>query len=226
MGGADIPCIMHKSAAEWRSCAHAAESRLADGRIGPLQWHSTLGYSDPTPWGNIQRLEGPGHAFNVIAGPTIGAMLARMGAEVIKIDPVSPFYGPGVTVLYGIVANIGKQSLLLNVSRPDGREFLNTLIRDSDVIIINSTPRSLERIGMTHAGASAKINPRILLTRFDAWGGPAEAGVCQFCRLRRQYSSGNRHHGTVRRGLDTRRRKMPTSEPSMSSPALRAPLQR
>lgn len=175
LGGADIPCIMHKSAAEWRSCAHAAESRLfADGRIGPLHWHSTLGYSDPTPGETFKDLRVLDMS-NVIAGPTIGAMLARMGAEVIKIDPVSPFYGPGVTVLYGIVANIGKQSLLLNVSRPDGREFLNTLIRDSDVIIINSTPRSLERIGMTHAELR-KINPRILLTRFDAWGGPTEAG--------------------------------------------------
>ena len=112
---------------------------------------------------------------NVIAGPTIGAMLARAGAEVVKVDPVTPFYGPGVTIIYGIVVNIGKKSILLDVSKPTGRKFLNTLIGESDVIIVNQTSESLSRLNMD-AESLSEINPDIILMQFDAWGGCLEKG--------------------------------------------------
>ena len=61
---------------------------------------------------------------NVIAGPTIAGTLARCGARVIKIDAVQPTFDPWNTIVMGIYANRGKQSVLLDVKTAQGREVL------------------------------------------------------------------------------------------------------
>ncbi len=47
---------------------------------------------------------------NVIAGPTIGSILSRFGAQVISIDPVSPTMDPWNAIIFGMHAGRGKQS--------------------------------------------------------------------------------------------------------------------
>jgi len=113
---------------------------------------------------------------NVIAGPTIGAVLARFGARVTKVDPVRPTYAPDVTVVYGLAANVGKRSVLLDVTdeAPGGGRFaFDALLARSDVLVANATTASLARLGCTPERL-ARVQPELVLCRFDAWGGPAD----------------------------------------------------
>ena len=112
---------------------------------------------------------------NVIAGPTIGAALARFGAEVTKIDPVEPTYAPETTVLYGLCANVGKRSVLRDVKDEEsgGLDAFTRLVSRSDVLVANATSDSLARLKCSPKDLET-LNPRLVLCRFDAWGGPNE----------------------------------------------------
>lgn len=113
---------------------------------------------------------------NVIAGPTIGSTLARYGAEVIKVDAPTPSYSPEITVVYGLAANAGKRSILLDAKdEAGGRAAIEALIRRCDVVVLNATSEGADRLGMTPARLR-EIHPDVVLARFDAYGGPNEKG--------------------------------------------------
>lgn len=201
LGNAAVPAIAHRSMQEWMSNEHATRSGLVvqkarEWQIAPLGWFSEGENDDGARFSRAaakqQKQQMPDDAgagdndnvlsdirvldlSNVIAGPTIGAMLARFGADVIKIDPPKPAYAPTVSVVYGLAANLGKKSILLDITTPEGRDVLDSLIRTSDMLIINCTPASLRRARLTQSDLH-RINPRILLVHFDAWGGPLEDG--------------------------------------------------
>jgi crotonobetainyl-CoA:carnitine CoA-transferase CaiB-like acyl-CoA transferase len=109
---------------------------------------------------------------NVIAGPTIASTLARFGARVIKIDPVRPTFDPWNTIVMGIYANRGKESVLLDVKSPGGREALARLIARADIITINAADKQLAPLGLSFDQVTA-INPRAVLCHLDAFGGPS-----------------------------------------------------
>ncbi|MDR9754932.1 CoA transferase [Pseudomonas sp. SZMC_28357] len=108
---------------------------------------------------------------NVIAGPTIAGTLTRFGARVIKLDAAQPTFDPWNTVACGLYANLGKESLLVDVKTPEGKEILRDLIRTVDIITINATSQQLEALGLTQQQLDA-INPRVILCHLDAFGGP------------------------------------------------------
>ena len=128
---------------------------------------------------------------NVIAGPTIGGMLARYGATVIKVDPAKPTYDALVAVFMGVPINTGKRSLLANIkagggggggvggaagagaaaAAATGKEILRRLVRWGDVVLVNQTSAQLRSLGIDEASLKA-INPHVILSQFDAFGGP------------------------------------------------------
>ncbi len=109
---------------------------------------------------------------NVIAGPTIAGTLARFGAEVVSIDPPQPTLDPWNSTVFGMQANQGKSSLLLDLKSPQGQEVLQRMLPDFDIITINASDAQLERLGLTQQ-ALQQHNPEIILCQFDAYGGPA-----------------------------------------------------
>jgi crotonobetainyl-CoA:carnitine CoA-transferase CaiB-like acyl-CoA transferase len=108
---------------------------------------------------------------NVIAGPTIAGTLARFGAQVISIDPPTPALDPWNSTVFGIQANQGKQSLLLDLKTPQGQETLQRLLPEIDVITVNASDAQLSRLGINFEQLKL-LNPSIILCQFDAYGGP------------------------------------------------------
>lgn len=127
----------------------------------------------PTATGNSAWLQGIRvlDLTNVIAGPTIGSTLARFGAQVTLVQPVSPSVDPWNAVVFGLHAHRGKESLLLNLRSELGQEALAKLIRQSDVITLNGTDEQRDALGLT-AERLAVLNPRLILVQLDAFGGP------------------------------------------------------
>ncbi len=108
---------------------------------------------------------------NVIAGPTVAATLARFGAEVIKLDPTKPTYGPYLTIIIGLHANRGKRSILVDIKKEKEKDVLHRLIQLADVITFNGPDRQLKPLGIDLKSLKA-VNPNIILCMNDAWGGP------------------------------------------------------
>ncbi|GII97274.1 CoA transferase [Sinosporangium siamense] len=108
---------------------------------------------------------------NVIAGPVIGATLARFGAEVVKIDPPTPGFDPYHTVVIGMHSQRGKRSVLADLRTPAGREVLDRLLPTVDVVTFNGSERQLGDLGLDPRRLR-EIRPEIVLVRVDAYGGP------------------------------------------------------
>lgn len=108
---------------------------------------------------------------NVIAGPTVGSTLARFGAEVTLVQPVEPSVDPWNTIVFGLQAQRGKESLLLDLGTGEGQSVLEKLIAASDVVTVNGTDAQRARLGLGEARLMA-ANPRLILVQIDAFGGP------------------------------------------------------
>ena len=186
-GKAGIPCAAHRTTCEWLQSTHAIESGLVfsnhikDIRPAPIAWFHTDAHAFPSASNAIPKFTKPPplqcldeiqilDLSNVIAGPTIGTMLARCGANVIKLDHPNPTYDPLITIIYGAIANIGKKSILVDIKTPKGWEIFKELIKKTDIIVVNATTECLKRLCLT-AKELQTINPHIIITQFDAWSG-------------------------------------------------------
>ena len=108
---------------------------------------------------------------NVIAGPHSAAFLARFGAEIVKLDPVKPLYDPLIGTLFTFQTGVGKQSALVDITHPDGREVFERLVKSVDIVVINAPERQIEPLGLDHETLQA-INPGVIFCRLDCLGGP------------------------------------------------------
>ncbi|MFT6916643.1 MAG: crotonobetainyl-CoA:carnitine CoA-transferase CaiB-like acyl-CoA transferase [Motiliproteus sp.] len=108
---------------------------------------------------------------NVIAGPHSTAFLARFGAEVIKLDTVTPLYDPLIGILFTFQTGVGKQSALVDIMTEEGREVFNRLVRSVDMVVINAPERQMKPLGLDHDSLQA-VNPGVLFCRLDCLGGP------------------------------------------------------
>lgn len=85
---------------------------------------------------------------NSVATPTCSRILADLGADVIKVEPLSG--DPVRSIGLGFsLANRNKRSLALDLKAPGAGEVLARLMRWADVATVNQTPNVLAALGMT-----------------------------------------------------------------------------
>jgi CoA:oxalate CoA-transferase len=119
-------------------------------------------------------------ATHVMAGPFCTYQLALLGAEVIRVEPLSVadpvrMHGPdsdlnrrGMGTSF-LAQNAGKRSLGLNLKHPDGQAIFRRLAAQSDVVVENFRPGVLERIGLG-ADALRRVNPRLIYCALSGFG--------------------------------------------------------
>lgn len=112
-----------------------------------------------------------------IAGPYAGALLADMGAEVIKIEP--PDGGEerrfGGAARYrgntrmSLSLNRGKKGMCINLKKEEGREVVYKLVEKADIVIQNFVPGAAERLGIDYETLS-KIKKDLVFISSTAFG--------------------------------------------------------
>lgn len=101
---------------------------------------------------------------HMVMGPTCGMILADMGAEVIKVEPIE---GDRTRHLLGAGAgffpmfNRNKKSILINLQDPAGAEVARRLCATADVVAENFKPGSMAKYGLDYTSLSAS-NPRLI----------------------------------------------------------------
>ena len=112
----------------------------------------------------------------VIAGPWCGALLADMGADVIKVEGVAdadesrtwPPHKDGESAAY-LLFNRNKRGMTLDLKSPDGVEIVKKLVAGADVLIENFRTGTMESFGLGYDVLS-QINPRLVYCSVSAFG--------------------------------------------------------
>ena len=173
-------CGEHSGAVDWpapapaRAAAPAAVAAPAGGAPAPdAPWRlplSGIRVIDCTAWW---------------AGPAATAVLASLGADVIKVEsatrpdymrfasarpPTEEQWWEWGALFHG--ANVGKRGITLDLTRPEGVEaFERTLIAatTADVLVENYTPRVMEQFGLGWERMH-EVNPDLVMVRMPAFG--------------------------------------------------------
>ena len=105
---------------------------------------------------------------HMVMGPTCGMVLADLGAEVIKVEPIGQGYeGDSTRKLLGSGAgffplfNRNKKSLALDLKTPEGKEAVLRLIATADIVSENFKPGTMQKLGLDYESLK-KLNPRLI----------------------------------------------------------------
>lgn len=106
------------------------------------------------------------------AGPSCTQALAWLGADVVKIE--APGIGDPGRVLAGTDAyfwnwNLNKQSVVLNLRNPEGRQVLLDLVPKFDVMIENYAPGVIKRLDLEYETIK-KVHPSIIYAQVKGYG--------------------------------------------------------
>lgn len=101
---------------------------------------------------------------HMVMGPTAGVILADLGADVTKIEPLN---GDNTRRLKGSGAgyfpmyNRNKKSLCIDLKSDQGKEVVLKLISEADILIENFRPGAMDKLGFGYETLN-KINPRLI----------------------------------------------------------------
>jgi crotonobetainyl-CoA:carnitine CoA-transferase CaiB-like acyl-CoA transferase len=101
---------------------------------------------------------------HMVMGPTCGLVLADLGADVIKVEPLT---GDSTRRLLGSGSgffgtfNRNKKSLAVDVKQPRGREIVLRLLANADIFSENFKSGTMDKLGFGHEALS-RLNPRLI----------------------------------------------------------------
>lgn len=146
-----------------RGIAHPIEVRAAPGPTAPppARWR-TPGRRKPLEGVKVVDLGA------WIAGPFTSKLLAELGAEVIKVEPIE---GDPVRPMYRIIASVsrGKRSLAVDLKSETGRALVHRLIAGADIALHNMRVGVADRLGLDRASLR-KANPDLVILESTAYG--------------------------------------------------------
>jgi formyl-CoA transferase len=128
--------------------------------------------TSPKPLDGVKVLE----LGQLIAGPFAGKFFAEFGAEVIKIEP--PEGGDPLrqwrklhngTSLWWYVQGRNKKSVTTNLRTPEGQDIVRKLARETDILIENFRPGTMEKWGLGYESLAAD-NPGLVMLRLSGFG--------------------------------------------------------
>ena len=120
-------------------------------------------------------------AASMVMVPSVGAVLADYGAQVVKIEPLEGDLNrrghkiPGMPIqdtdsgYCFLPDNRGKRSLALDLKAPESAGILRRLLEGADVFLTNIRPRPLERLGLGWPALQA-LNPRLIYAQGTGFG--------------------------------------------------------
>jgi crotonobetainyl-CoA:carnitine CoA-transferase CaiB-like acyl-CoA transferase len=154
-----------------------------------------------------------------VAGPYCARMLGDFGANVIKVEPPEgeparrsgPFPGdhpdPEQSGMF-LYLNANKRGVTLDPSTPSGRNLLLELVTRADVLVENTTPGTLESMGIGWDDLQ-QVNPKLVMTSITPFGqtGPyrdyAPEEITFFAMSGRMYAHGVEGRPPLRYAPDT-----------------------
>ena len=106
---------------------------------------------------------------NLIAGPNAGRLLADLGADVIKFEPLDGDMSRPIGRTYFFNLNAHKRSMSVNTRTPEGKEVAQKVAATADVLLANMRPGATERMGIGPE-VLKRLNPRIIETHVTGYG--------------------------------------------------------
>jgi CoA:oxalate CoA-transferase len=113
----------------------------------------------------------------VLSGPTCARMLADAGARIIKIErpgtgddtrAMGPFLPDGTSEYYRF-ANLGKESIAIDLKDPEGLALVKRMIAKADVVVENFRPGVMAKLGLAPDDLVA-AHPRLIVCSISGFG--------------------------------------------------------
>ena len=111
-----------------------------------------------------------------VAAPYCAALLADLGADVIRVEKpgggedrfITPLAEDGSGPCY-LQSNRGKRAMTLNPMKPEGSAIVRKLVAGADVVLVNSPPAAIREMGLDYASL-CKIKADVIVTTVTAFG--------------------------------------------------------
>ena len=116
---------------------------------------------DPLPLTGVRVLE----VTNLIAGPTGGRLLGDLGADVIKLEPLTGDLSRPIGRTYFYNINFNKRSISVDTGTDAGKAFVQKVAASADALLANLRPHATERMGIGPA-----INPKLIEAHLTGYG--------------------------------------------------------